>query len=329
MRVSVIIPTHDRAHCLGEAIDSVLAQSRPADEIVVVDDGSTDGTPDVLGRYAGRIVALRRAQAGLTGADIALAQANQMLSMHQAGIARATGDWIAFLDSDDLWLPNRLAVLARDVGQAPERIVGHVADLRIVGAGHDWRLLAMWGLDAPEGSAIEAPDLFSKVLSGAPLQPTAARRSAILAAGGFDVAMRLHEDTALVSRLAMRGGWLVAGDLVAEMRRLPGDAAALNAQERERARWAADMKVGYLDGLLAAGPTPAQRRLIDRSASHALMNRARAEAAEGLPHRASALAAARRHPEPLKGWLKAAAPLLLGRPGYRVAFANERRYDRG
>lgn len=93
--VSVIIPTHNRAWVLKEAIDSVLAQDFHDSEIVVVDDGSTDNTPEILESYQ-QICVVRQDHRGVSAA-------------RNAGIARAAGRLITFLDSDDLWLPGKLS----------------------------------------------------------------------------------------------------------------------------------------------------------------------------------------------------------------------------
>ncbi|SMC25026.1 Glycosyl transferase family 2 [Desulfacinum hydrothermale DSM 13146] len=93
--VSVIIPTHNRAHMVREAVDSVLAQEGVRMEIIVVDDGSTDETPEVLAPYRDRILVIRQSNRGVSAA-------------RNRGVQAARGQWIAFLDSDDLWLPGKL-----------------------------------------------------------------------------------------------------------------------------------------------------------------------------------------------------------------------------
>lgn len=97
--VSVVIPTYNRARLLPEALDSALAQPWPGLEIVVVDDGSTDSTPAVIADYGARhpgvIRALRQANAGESIA-------------RNAGIEIAQSDFVAFLDSDNRWAPDKL-----------------------------------------------------------------------------------------------------------------------------------------------------------------------------------------------------------------------------
>ncbi len=95
--VSVIIPTYNRAALVTEAVASVLAQSWQDFELLVVDDGGSDNTAAALAPYADRIRLLRRETRGGVSAA------------RNAGIAAARGEWLAFLDSDDLWLPEKLA----------------------------------------------------------------------------------------------------------------------------------------------------------------------------------------------------------------------------
>ncbi len=94
-RVSVVITAYNRAHLIGHTLDSVLAQTYRDLEIIVVDDGSTDDTPEVLATYGESIRVLRQQNAGQPEA-------------RKAGIRVAHGDHIAFVDSDDLWLPTKL-----------------------------------------------------------------------------------------------------------------------------------------------------------------------------------------------------------------------------
>ena len=95
-KISVIIPTLNSARFLGGAIDSVLKQSVPVSEILVVDGGSNDGTVEVAQKIGGPVQILTQEGRGRPGA-------------RNTGLRRASGDFIAFLDSDDLWVPDKLA----------------------------------------------------------------------------------------------------------------------------------------------------------------------------------------------------------------------------
>jgi glycosyltransferase involved in cell wall biosynthesis len=95
--VSVVIPTFNRAHLLGEAVASALAQEDVAPEVIVVDDGSTDYTISVLASFGSAIRAIRQPHGGVSAA-------------RNTGIRTAVGEWLAFLDSDDLWHPRKLRV---------------------------------------------------------------------------------------------------------------------------------------------------------------------------------------------------------------------------
>jgi glycosyltransferase involved in cell wall biosynthesis len=108
--VSVIVPTFDRAALLPRALDSLLSQTRPADQIIVVDDGSTDGTPELLERYGPRLEVLRQTNAGVAAA-------------RNRGIRYAAGEWLAFLDSDDAWLPHKLERQLGSLTRSGKRIV--------------------------------------------------------------------------------------------------------------------------------------------------------------------------------------------------------------
>lgn len=105
--VSVVIPVYNHETFIAEAIESVLQQSYPNLQIIVVDDGSTDGTKDVLEKFKGKIELISQANAGLPAA-------------RNAGIRRATGEFIAFLDSDDVFLPEKIEKQLRVFEENPE-----------------------------------------------------------------------------------------------------------------------------------------------------------------------------------------------------------------
>ena len=94
--ISVIIPTYNRAHLVTKAVDSVLSQTYKEHEIIVVDDGSSDNTRKVLEPYMDKIRYIYQKNAGVSAA-------------RNTGIKAASGPWIAFLDSDDSWLPEKLS----------------------------------------------------------------------------------------------------------------------------------------------------------------------------------------------------------------------------
>ena len=99
--VSVVMPAYNYARYIRESIDSVLAQTHAPLEVIVVDDGSTDDTPAVLASYGDRIRVIRQQNAGVAAA-------------RNAGLAVARGEYMAFIDSDDIWLPRKLELqLAR------------------------------------------------------------------------------------------------------------------------------------------------------------------------------------------------------------------------
>lgn len=104
---SIIIPTYNRASFLGRAIQSALAQMRPDDELIVVDDGSTDDTPAVLAGFGGRITVVQGRHGGAGRA-------------RNLGLARARKDLVAFLDSDDEYLPGKLAIQRRLLATRPD-----------------------------------------------------------------------------------------------------------------------------------------------------------------------------------------------------------------
>ena len=107
MSVSTVIPTFNRASVLERALESVFSQIDPPDEVIVVDDGSTDNTPEVCSRFGSKIRYIRQVNRGVAAA-------------RNRGIAAATGEYIAFLDSDDSWDCRKLRVQIGLLEKYPE-----------------------------------------------------------------------------------------------------------------------------------------------------------------------------------------------------------------
>jgi glycosyltransferase involved in cell wall biosynthesis len=108
--ISVILPAHNRAWSLRAAIESVLEQDYPAFELIVVDDGSTDETPELLAEFGHRLRGVRQPHRGVSAA-------------RNRGIREARGALVAFLDSDDRWLPGKLAAQAAFFADHPDALI--------------------------------------------------------------------------------------------------------------------------------------------------------------------------------------------------------------
>lgn len=116
--VSVIIPTYNRGWVLKEAIDSVLAQDFKDFELIVVDDGSTDDTGQILAAYNQDLIALHQSNSGVSAA-------------RNRGIGTASGQLIAFLDSDDLWLPRKLSTQVDFFNSHPGAVINQTEEIWI------------------------------------------------------------------------------------------------------------------------------------------------------------------------------------------------------
>lgn len=216
--VSVVIPAYNAAWCVRKAIDSVLAQTFHSFELIVVDDGSTDDTPTVLASYGDAIRVVRQPNCGMGGA-------------RNAGIQAATGEFIAFLDSDDWWLPQKLERQVALMRSAPQ--VGFSSCAARV-EDPEGRLLNLWQCPGWEGAFLV--HLFS---SGADVPGSCsaviARRQLIVEAGGFDESLRGVEDPDLWMRLAAVTDYACLDEAMAVVLRRPGSVS----RNREAMRGAA------------------------------------------------------------------------------------------
>ncbi len=188
-RVSVIIPTYNRRDYVQEAIDSVMAQTFTDYEVIVVDDGSDDGTGEILRkRYGNRI---RYEWQRNQGESVA----------RNHGIALAQGDFVAFLDSDDLWLSENAAMQVQSLEINADAVMG-CAQAWLVDA--DGRVVE----DSPWGDDLSMADFtFEQLVLGNHVICSTAfvRRDALDQTGGFDPKIRYGEDWDLWLRLTSFG----------------------------------------------------------------------------------------------------------------------------
>jgi glycosyltransferase involved in cell wall biosynthesis/peptidoglycan/xylan/chitin deacetylase (PgdA/CDA1 family)/SAM-dependent methyltransferase len=179
--ISVIIPSYNHAHFLTEAIESVLAQTYSHYEIVVVDDGSTDNTAEVAGRYPG-VRCVRQDNHGLAAA-------------RNTGIRKSSGDYLVFLDADDRLLPCALEVGLACLRSHPECafVAGRCA--RITSDGQP--------IPTTENARLDS-DPYSCLLSSCPVLVPAVmyRRATFQTFPGFDTSLFAAEDYHLYYRIA-------------------------------------------------------------------------------------------------------------------------------
>ncbi|MFL6283999.1 MAG: glycosyltransferase family 2 protein [Pyrinomonadaceae bacterium] len=181
--VSVVIPTYNLARFLPEAVASARAQSWPDLEIIVVDDGSTDDTPEVLERLAreGELRCIRQENAGASAA-------------RNRGIHEARKGWVAFLDADDFWLAGKLSAQFEALEGKPSAAFSFT----------DERLRFEDGTETDRASRATDAPLLPQLLAGNIFAtPTAlVRRDCFDAVGLFDARLRTGEDWDMWMRLA-------------------------------------------------------------------------------------------------------------------------------
>ncbi len=256
--VSVVIPAFNAAAYLGEALESVFAQTYQPLEVIVVDDGSEDDTPRVVAAYAGKVTYIRKQRGGPASA-------------RNAGIRAAKGEWIAFQDADDIWLPNLLGKLVKGALETGADLVFCDAltlrDGRIVRPSRLERSGLMSRLNTlATASVLVNP--FDLILEGCCyILPTGVlvRRDALLQIGLFDEGFYSYEDVDLWLRLSLTHRFAVLKDVL-HLRRIH----ARNMSQDRLALLTGEIKV--YEKLERHSPTvpPATRwgeRLLKRKAS--------------------------------------------------------------
>lgn len=186
--VSIVIPTFNRAKFIGDAIISVLTQSFQNFELIIIDDGSTDSTVDIVNAFNDpRIILLRQQNSGRSVA-------------RNKGLRVARGRYIAFLDSDDVYLEGKLEIQAAYMDKYPEFGMIYTSAYCIDSKGKR--------LDEQPYFALAEGNIYKQIAFFQPLTitlPTVMiRREVLDAVGNFDEAMERFEDTDLWRRIAKR-----------------------------------------------------------------------------------------------------------------------------
>ncbi len=226
--VSVVLPTFNRASTVLGAVESVFRQTFSDIEVIVVDDGSQDGTADVLSRIDDprlRVEVLTR-NVGAGGA-------------RNVGIGLARAPWVAFQDSDDEWLPSKLERQMAQLANAGPSYVASYCGMAVVG-----------GLDGPNTGRMNLRyvpdagltgldgDILSVILreSFVSTQTLVARRDALMQVGGFDPNLPALEDWELVLRLAQQGLFAFVDDPLVMQRFSPNSITRSNAKRAQAHR---------------------------------------------------------------------------------------------
>ncbi len=198
--ISVVIPTFNRALQVQAALKSVLAQTYPEFEAIVVDDGSTDGTCEALQELI--------SQHGDTGKPIRyFFQPNQGQSVaRNKGIAEARGEWIAFLDSDDVWLPEKLDWQVRAIEQFGKRCCACITDARLTdNLGKDTTAFLVSGtrFDNTLGEYPGVPEILAKCRDPFWVSTLLASTDVVKHIGSFDADIGYAEDHDFLFRLSL------------------------------------------------------------------------------------------------------------------------------
>ena len=222
MKISALIPTYNRRKFVPRAIESILAQTVPVDEIIVVDDGSTDGTAEEIGsRFGERVRVIRQENQGVSAA-------------RRRGVLEANGEWIAFLDSDDEWTTDRNRIMREAIGNIPVEVAWIMGDTQYVtdaGGGktsYEMHRLSFSGPLHVFQDAISAMYPWNFVT----LQASVVRREALLAVKCFSEGLKHSEDRLLGIQIACRYGVAAVPDVVTRLYRTSDLSASSLEQSR-------------------------------------------------------------------------------------------------
>lgn len=260
MRISVVIPVHNGKKYLAQAIDSVLAQTHRDLELLIVNDGSTDGTAAIIRHYEERDPRVR-----------CLYQENGgVATAGNRGLEEARSEWVARLDADDIFLPEKLERQRAFLSRHPDvKIIGTLAGF----INHAGKPLGIVGTEGPFTRA----EYDRLVRENRPVyfvnSSTLMHRDTVLAAGGYREAFAPAEDVDLWIRMAERGHLMLKVPETLLRYRLHGESLTMtqNARQRLLHRWAIACGNARVKGL----PEPNVGDFVEGEKRRPVMERAR------------------------------------------------------
>lgn len=191
-QITALVPTYNRARLLPRALGSILNQTCPPHEIVIVDDGSTDNTREIVAGFGDRVRYIYQENAGVA------------VARHQAVMAAQT-EWVAFLDSDDVWKPDHLERISDAIIATKARANLYFADTRrpkTDGEVMQWQLSDL-SISGRHEFFEDGSEWVMKRRQPMMLQSTVLKRSAYITSGGFYAPLRTREDTHLFLKLGL------------------------------------------------------------------------------------------------------------------------------
>jgi glycosyltransferase involved in cell wall biosynthesis len=237
-QISVVIPAHNRAELLRHTLTSVAEQEEPVAQIIVADDGSTDETPALVERFGALLV--RNPEGGWGPARA-----------RNAGLDRVTTEYVAFLDSDDLWLPSSTRLLRRALEENPAAPFAFGRGLSAFRSEDGWRPDGLIGASPEE---LNNPRQSIFVRNSVPSPGALVRTEAARAIGGYDPAVVWSEDHHFWLRLARHGAPVHVPELTSIYRRHEGNRYTPSIGQQD----------GQVVMALASGDAELEPRIADR-----------------------------------------------------------------
>lgn len=238
---TVVMPCYNHRAFVGEAVESIRRQTFDQWELVVVDDGSSDGSGEIVDALAAqdpRIRVFHQANAGPSAA-------------RNRAIAEASGDWLALVDSDDVWFPDALAAFANTIRQYPEARVVHAHYHRLNSDGSISELAGY-----PTGHVTRTADYFARFLA-----PLCVHRSVFERVGNFDERLRSSEDYDFYLRASIEHPFYSAGSAAGLRRRHATNISRPSGRTRLIQAMVAERFVKSHGGHRVLAPNLVRRRL--------------------------------------------------------------------